>query len=125
MLDKRNYEPKESSGNKLQLTSPSVYSSLLSASILSITFLNSLKRSGGEFGGRYQVPTRNTELRGRLISTIINQSSTKAVAFLHEQSYASGSNLFENYVKVDLTKSFNPNMTGIYSTFFRFKHERS
>ena len=32
----------------------------------------------------------------------------------YEQSYASGSNLVEKYVRVDFTKSFNPNMTGIY-----------
>ena len=43
----------------------------------------------------------------------IDQTSTKAVAFLYEQSYGSGSNPFENYVSVDFTKSFNPNMTGI------------
>ena len=35
----------EASSNKLQLTSPSIYSSLFSTSILSITFSNSLKRS--------------------------------------------------------------------------------
>ena len=48
-----------SPGNKLQLTSPSIYNSLFSASILAITFSNSSKRSGGEVGGRYQVPARN------------------------------------------------------------------
>ena len=52
-----------------ELTSPSIHSSSFSASILSITFSNSLKRLGGEIGGRYQVPTRNAELRGLLIST--------------------------------------------------------
>ena len=45
----------------------SIHSSLFS--ILSITFSNSLKRLGGEFGVRCQVPTRNAELRGLLIST--------------------------------------------------------
>ena len=57
-----------------------MYSSLLSASILSITFSNSLKRSGGEFGGRYQVPTRNTELRGLLISIIRHSRSSRSSA---------------------------------------------
>ena len=47
------------SGNKLQLISPSKYNSLFSASILAITFSNSLNKLGGELGGRYQVPTRN------------------------------------------------------------------
>ena len=45
----------------------SIHSSVFSIS--SITFSNSLKRLGGEFGVRYQVPTRNAELRGLLIST--------------------------------------------------------
>ena len=54
------------SGNKLQLISPSEYNSLFSASILAITFSNSLNKLGGELGGRYQVPTRNGVLRGIL-----------------------------------------------------------
>lgn len=57
------------SGNKLQLMSPSKYSSLFSASMLAITFSNSLNRLGGELGGRYPVPTKNGVLRGLLIST--------------------------------------------------------
>ena len=43
----------------MQLISPSKYNSLFSASILAITFSNSLNKLGGELGGRYQVPTRN------------------------------------------------------------------
>ena len=38
------------SGNKLQLISPSKYNSLFSASILAITFSNSLNKLGGEHG---------------------------------------------------------------------------
>ena len=38
------------SGNKLQLISPSKYNSLFSASILAITFSNSLNKLGGELG---------------------------------------------------------------------------
>ena len=57
------------SGNKLQSISPSKYNSLFSASILAITFSNSLNKLGGELGGRYQVQTRNGVLRGLLIST--------------------------------------------------------
>ena len=43
----------------------------------------------------------------------IDQTPTKAVAILYEQSYARGSIPFQNYVSVDLTKPFNPNVTGI------------
>ena len=43
----------------------------------------------------------------------IDQTSTKALAFLCEQSYVHSSNPFENDVSVDFTKCFNPNMTGI------------
>ena len=43
----------------------------------------------------------------------IDLTITKAVAFLYEQSYASGSNPYENNVSVDLTKPFNPNVTGM------------
>ena len=50
---------------------------------------------------------------GEVKTPLTDQTSTKAVAFLYEQSYGSGSNPFENYVSVDFTKSFNRNMTGI------------
>ena len=49
-----------------------IYSSLFSGSILSITFSNILKRSGGGFGGRYQAPTRNCELFDNKAFKIIN-----------------------------------------------------
>ena len=42
-------------------------------------------------------------------------ASTKAMVFLHEQSYGSDSNPFENYAKADFTKSFRSSMTSIYA----------
>ena len=64
------------STNKLELTLPSSYNSLFSASILATTFSDSPKRSGGELGGRYQLPTRNVVLRGLIISTNIHSNSS-------------------------------------------------
>ena len=37
------------------------------------------------------------------------------MVFLHEQSYGSDSNPFENYAKADFTKSFRSSMTSIYA----------
>ena len=64
------------SGNKLQLTSPSIYYYLFSASILVTIFSNSPKRLGGELGGRLHDPTRNGVLRGLLISTYRHSNSS-------------------------------------------------
>ena len=44
-----------------------------------------------------------------------DQTSTKAMVFLYEQSYGSDSNPFENYAKADFTKSFRSSMTSIYA----------
>lgn len=61
--------------------------------------------------GKFRRARNSAAVEVRISS--IDQTSTKAMAFLYELSCASGSNPFENYVSVYFMKSLNPNMTSI------------
>ena len=63
--------------------------------------------------GKFLRARNSTSVEVQIIA--IDQTSTKAMVFLYEQSYGSDSNPFENYAKADFTKSFRSSMTSIYA----------